>query len=204
MSVLFPQNPEECVPFTVGQGDSNEGSRVGGAAPAGVRPLSEDFTYFATFRIQDDPAEEISIFLKLKDDVVTAESGTLFDDLIDVVSHPPSSRGPVDGIASKLSAHPILIQPSRGDWMVDDSGEQLIESQHKLGGRPFLINNETDLENGLAELQHNGFRQIVQFDFPSGGGDALVSGPWPFITGMFHLLGRQDGGRWEWRWFWEF
>jgi len=42
---------------------------------------------------------------------------------------------------------------------------------------------------------------VVQFDFPGGEVEAVVSGSWPFYDGEFHLFGKMPFEREDWYWF---
>lgn len=158
--------------------------------------------YFATIPFSIEPLTEISIFLFMNGDVVAAQSGVLHSDLIHVVMHPESRRRAADAPAL-LPGHALELLAPKEDWFVDDEGRTVVESCHKLGGRPFLISEDAAIARALTEISEGGFRQVLQFDFPAGGDDAAIDGPWPFVDGMFHLFGRQQGAAWEWRWFWD-
>jgi hypothetical protein len=203
MPLAFSDDPDECTPFNVGSGDSREGPRIGGRPPAGIEPSRHAAArYFATLPLADNGEEEISLFFPMNGDVVSAQSGIVHDDGIDVVVHSPSRRG--DGpYPTPLPEHPLVMGSPKSDRVADDGGELVPESGHKLGGRPFLIQNERSLVEAVRTSILAGYRQVVQFDFPAGGGDAVFDGPWPFVDGMFNLMGRRVGSEWEWRWFWQ-
>jgi hypothetical protein len=53
----------------------------------------------------------------------------------------------------------------------------------------------------LESLRQDRYVLVAQFDFPHGG-DALVSGDWPFADGTFALFGREPFQGPDWRWYW--
>lgn len=200
---VFSDNPDECTPLNIGRGDSTSGSRVGGRPPLGISPrLVATARYFATIGISNDPVQEISLFFPLNGDVVAARSGQIHRDGIEVVVHGESRRD-LHALATPLPEHPLIVQARTSDWITDEEGEASIRAGHKVGGRPLLLHNEAAIEKALADLDANGYRHVLQFDFPVGGDDALFDGPWPFGDGMFHLFGRCTEGLWEWQWFWD-
>ncbi len=198
-------NENECVPFRIGNDDIESGPRLGGRPPDGIEPRSIlEARYFATIPLRTDPNEELSIFFPMRGDVVAASSGVLHTNFIEVIVHPESTRGGSNNHRSPLPEHPLFLLPSRDDFFEDDEGQVVVESHHKLGGRPFLIHDDPETERALRLLSAAGYHHIVQFDFPAGGDDAIIDGPWPFIDGMFHLFGRRNGEMWNWQWFWDF
>lgn len=204
MSLVFSENLNECVPFRIDIDDFDSGPRLGGRPPDGIRPRDDtEAQYFATLSLSSDPAEELSLFFSMKGDLVAASSGKIHSSLIDVIVHSPRRRAISASGSSPLPEHALVLMPKRDDTFVDDEGIATIESHHKLGGRPFLLHNEVELERDITALADAGYRQVLQFDFPAGGEDAIVDGPWPFGDGIFHLFGRCSAGTWDWRWFWE-
>ncbi|MEA2563075.1 MAG: hypothetical protein QOH06_4579 [Acidobacteriota bacterium] len=149
------------------------------------------------------PSQELSLFLSSFDELLPASGSLQEPGLIEVSLHALGPRRESGDYSSPLSEHPLLLQPAKDDWFVNDDGETVIESSHKLGGRPYFIQGEPDLENEVTKILDSGYLQILQLDFPGGGGDALVSGDWPFADGLFHLFGKPPFDRDHWRWFFE-
>lgn len=204
MPLVFSEDVTECVPFRIGSNDPGAGPRMGGAAPEGITPRALPAAqYFATLPLSTDPARDLSIFFAMAGDTVAAPSGAIHDSFIEVITHDPARRSTTAAPASPLPAHSLLLLPPKKDKFVGDDGAVTVEPHHKLGGRPFLLHNEPRLEDEVQSLFAAGYHHVVQFDFPVGGGDALVDGPWPFVDGVFHLFGRPSLGAWEWRWFWD-
>ena len=110
------------------------------------------------------------------------------------------SKGP-NAWDSPLSAHPIILCEEELDTQ-EEEGEVTPRSTHKLGGKPYLVQRGGSLEEEVRALESAGYRQALQIDFP-GQQDALLSDPWPFGTGIFHVLIRRTDAGYEWRCFWE-
>jgi hypothetical protein len=122
---------------------------------------------------------------------------------LQVVVHAPAPRQVDSRFSSHLSEHPLVIGDPLPDLIVDDEGDSSVESAHKIGGLPYLINNHEPLESDVERILAEGYLHLLQVDFPGGGGDALVSGDWLFGDGMFHLFGRQPFGPADFCWAWE-
>ena len=210
MRLLFPDDPLVCLPITVGSDGGEYGARVGGLPPEGIVPLRETDTtrYFATLPLTADGEREVSIFLSFDFDQMANASRRLMgpaDDLIELVVHEkrPRSTGRRD-LISELSEHLLIIHDESPDWFIT-GGEKVVESGHKIGGRPYVEQPRSSMMNELQAVMADGFRQFAQIGFPSGQHDAAVAGDWPFADGIFHLLVKQDvGENLEWRWLWEF
>ncbi|MEA2560180.1 MAG: hypothetical protein QOH06_1684 [Acidobacteriota bacterium] len=149
------------------------------------------------------PSQELSLFVAGFDELLPANGSLQEPGLIEVFLHAPAPRRAPGEPASSLSGHPLLLHPVKDDWFVNDDGETVIESSHKLGGRPYFIQGEPVLEDEVTKILRSGYLQILQLDFPGGGGDTLVSGDWPFADGLFHLFGKPPFDRDHWRWFFE-
>ncbi len=85
------------------------------------------------------------------------------------------------------------------DRIDDGAGKEVPVSSHKLGGRPYCI-QEPELP-GADELLTDGWTQVLQLDFPAR---SPVRGAWPFLDGLFNVFMRRDsivapsvrGARW--------
>lgn len=210
MRLLCPDDPRICLPITVGSGISEDGARLGGRPPKDVVPTRkyEATRYFATLPLTADAGTEISIFLSFGFDEMSEASRRMLgpgDDLVEVVVHEKRLRNAnSNDFVSELSAHPLLIHGEAPDWFLT-GGEKIVESGHKIGGRPYLEQPRTQMLDELQGVISAGFRQFAQLGFPSGAHDAPVAGDWPFADGVFHLLLKAEAQeRLEWRWFWEF
>jgi hypothetical protein len=210
MRLLFPDNTGVCLPITVGSGSSEDGARLGGTPPKDVVPTKRPKAarYFATLPLTADTETEISLFLLFDFDEMAEASRRILgpgDNLVEVVIHEKRSRDmSTSEFISELSAHPLLIHGETPDWFVT-GGEKVVESGHKIGGRPYLDQPRTQMLDELQAVTSTGFRQFVQLGFPSGAHDSPVAGDWPFADGVFHLLVKANVQEHvEWRWFWEF
>ena len=124
------------------------------------------------------------------------------DRLVQVIAHSESARSQDSEILSDLSPHPMVHGTTSDDWLVDDEGNRIVESRHKLGGRPFLLNPLEGPSAAMAKVTAEGYFQIVQIDFPNAK-DADIAGNWPFADGIFHILGKEPFDDCSWRYFWE-
>ncbi|MCC9628904.1 hypothetical protein LOC68_10880 [Blastopirellula sp. JC732] len=207
MSRLFPRQDRDCVPLVIGDGDSESGSRLGGLPPAGVTPnrLTSLTKYFCTIRVAEDPVLEISVFLSFDFAGMADGAGVVHTsgDLFEVVTHGDSTRSIKSALASELTPHPILHGQECADKLVDDDGNEIVISHHKLGGRPFIQDSGEGLPALVRSLREEGYFQIVQIAFPDAH-DGDVDGDWPFAVGMFHLFGEEPIDKCSWRCFWEY
>ena len=207
MRLLSPSDTSRCVPLHVGSGPSPTGPRLGGMPPVGIAPpkLLPGTRYFATIPLASTPPLEASIFLSFDFDQMAATASTIgASDLVSVVVHPPAERVAISDLASELSAHPLVLEPEQSDTIIDDEGNPMINSRHKLGGRPYTFRDRFEHIRGSGELATGGFMQVLQIDFPASTRDAAVEGTWPFADGMFHLFAREPFQHGDWRWLWEF
>lgn len=205
MPLVCPSEPSRCRPLLVGLGHSEEGPRLGGRAPAGIMPgaPAPGATYFLTMPLAGD--REFSVFLLFDFRAMAAGSGALHSTgLLEIVSHSHSVRGSRSPLDSPLSEHPILLLDDKDDLCRLDDGELIVEPSSKLGGRPYFIHGEPDLEDPVTAAMNAGYLQLLQLDFPSGRGNALVKGDWPFADGLLHILGRHPFEHKDWLWFWEY
>lgn len=210
MQLLFPDDERLCLPVTVGPGDIEVGPRLGGKPPQGVNPSTRVATtrYFVTLPVSADGEVEVSIFLSFDFDQMANAAGRVqgpADELIEVIVHGRSVRkaGTPEHI-SELSPQRLVIHNESPDWFIT-GGTKVIDSGHKIGGRPYIEQPRSSMLNELQAAATAGFRQFAQIGFPSGQHDAAVEGDWPFADGVFHLLVRQhETERLEWRWMWDF
>jgi hypothetical protein len=189
VKLFAPTDLERSVPFSILDGDSERGPRLGGRAPEGVGDgvLRLDAAYVMTLPLAVEPALELSVFVQ--GEVWDAMNGGLFsDDRIIAIVAPPSARRRDRQFRSALSEHRIVLgkEEDDNDNIEAPEFDPTPQAHHKLGGRPFCI-QEPVLE-GAAELQARGYLQLVQLRFP-GAGDGEISGSWPFADGLFNLFG---------------
>jgi hypothetical protein len=130
---------------------------------------------------------------------VIHSSGKLFE----AITHGASVRGNDSALISELPPHPIKHLPMCEDYVIDDDGSRIVESDHKLGGYPFIQDIGEGLPTAVAQAHEEGFFQVVQIDFP-GAKDGPVDGDWPFAGGIAHLLGREPLEECSWLCFWEY
>lgn len=206
MPLLYADDELLCLPITVGAGETQSGARLGGLRPEGIRPKTASARYFATLPLTQDRETELSVFLAFDFDGMANASRRILtnaDDPLEVLVHEARPRANDPDNASELSAHPLEIHGTAPDWFVT-GGKKVIESGHKIGGRPYIEQRSPSLLAELERLTSSGFRQFVQIGFPSGRHDAIVTGDWPFADGVFHLLVREMSGTPEFCWFWDF
>ena len=207
MQLLCPADPSVSRRVWIGSGESEVGPRIGGRAPGGVQ-LAQEFdaaTYLMTLPLSVQPELEASVFLSFDFEGMADNSGLLRPNgLVTVVAHGQSRRADTQGHVSLLSEHPLVLGDSAEDEFVSDNGVRVIRSSHKIGGRPFFLHGEPQLEADVEAAYRSGFRQLVQLAFPGGSNDATVSGDWPFGDGLFHVFVREDGEQFEFLRFWEF
>ncbi len=204
---LFPSNDGECVPLVIDDGNSVSGSRLGGRPPAGVVPghITPLTRYFCTIRIAEDPVLEISVFLSLDFDSMADGAGIIHasGEVIEAIVHCESLRGDDTVLASELTPHPIRHERTCEDYLIDEDGNHVVRSHHKLGGSPFLQDTGEGLPAAVRQMRDEGCFQVVQIDFP-GADDGDVEGDWPFAGGIFHLFGSNPMETCLWRCFWEY
>ena len=190
MRLVAPMDPGQHRPFRIGDGPSQSGPRLGGRAPLlDVMPsLAPASQYVLTIPFLVDPAVYVSVFVNgaLETFWESMNEGLQSDDRIVTVRHGEALRCDSDEFRSDLSAHPLVVaELLEPDMMDDGDGGRGISSYHKLGGRPYCI-QEPELE-GAEELLGRGYVQALQLDFPSRR-DGVVSGSWPFADGLFNLF----------------
>ncbi len=189
-----------CLPLRITNEEKEDDGRLGGAPPQGIGVEAADLRYFATVPFAE--SDHLSIFVADYDELAENRAVVSALGLVQVVLHSPAQRDNAADGASLLSAQGLAVLPEAEDWMEDD-GQRLILSGHKIGGRPYLIRNTPELVDGIENARQQGFRQMLQIDFPEAT-DADISGPWPFGDGIFNLFGRPPFGAQDWKWYWDF
>ena len=189
--LAIPENQGRSVPLTIGEAASSSGPRIGGHSPVLVAPASSDFCYFGTLPFAIEPMLDVSIFGDFENDAWFDLPVLLqVDGLVEFVLHDPAERGS-EGRRC-LPEHPLVLGVAQ-----PDAGEDGVYANHKLGGTPYLLQDD-ELAEPFAELTQQGFRHFCQFEFP-GHRDALVDGDWPFGDAIFHAFFRWIDAP-EWRW----
>jgi hypothetical protein len=201
MQLIAPTDRALSCPFRIPDGPSHSGPRIGGLAPSlpvlpDLRPSAE---YIITFPLCVEPVLYASLFRNCDPDEFfhALNDGFMSDNRIVAAVHPDLPRGASGLHASQVSPHPLLIQAPGMDMLADGEGGLVTSSDHKLGGRPYCI-QDPELE-GAAALFWTGYVQVLQVDFP-GFEDGNISGPWPFGDGLFNLLWRPPFLASELRW----
>lgn len=203
MRAVFPARPDRCIPLELDEGESPNGPRIGGRAPRGVRPRSAaaNTHYFLTLPLLSDPPSEFSVYLTLDPDEMVDNERRVCAPGVEVLVHPPSRRGDSDAHASALDAHSLMLGAEASDTIESD-GDRIIRTSAKLGGRPFVINPEEDLEAALESLAAQGFVHVLQMPSPSSA-RVTMRGAWPFAGGMLQLFSRAPFEAANWAWYWE-
>jgi len=201
MQLYAPVDVALSCPFRIPDGPSQSGPRIGGLAPSLLTPpaLHPSAEYILTFPLCVEPLLYASIFRNCaSDDFFHAlNDGFMADDRIVAAVHPDLPRGESALHASQVSPHPLRLQLPAPDVLPDGEGGFVTSSDHKLGGRPYCI-QEPEVE-GADALIAAGYVQVLQVDFP-GFEDGNICGPWPFGDGLFNLLWRPPFLASELRW----
>lgn len=190
--------------ITIGSGDGQTGPRLGGRPPDGLThpSMTGDCRYFLTVPVCDAPSLELSVFINRRFDVLIRTSGDLCrDERVLLLCHPVSQRAVSSPFASELSEHPLVLGPEADDWFVEE-GEEVVYSDHKLGGRPYTIHDPPEYIEGTRDASVLGMHHFLQFAFP--GPTEQVEGSWPWGDGLFHVFWRGQLHAAEWAAFWEF
>ena len=170
--------------------------------PEDPERMTDDCRYFASIPICDSPALELSIFVNRDYRTLLERRHDLIrDDRILLLCHSPRKRSASSPYVSVLSQHPLLLRAEAGDVTTDEDGEEIFDSHHKLGGRPFTIQGMPEDIEATRKAAKLGMRHFVQFDTPEFGEN--VSGSWPWGGGMFHVFFRGALCAAEWAAFWE-
>ncbi len=203
MRAVFPARADRCIPLDLDEGPSPNGPRIGGRAPDGLRPGSTALNtrYLLTLPLLSDPPSEFSVYIALDSDEMVDNERRVCAPGVEILVHPPSKRGMSDAHASELDAHPMVLGAEASD-VIESEGESVIRTSAKLGGRPFVINPEKDLEVALERVAAQGFVHILQLPSPSSA-RVTMSGPWPFAGGMLQLFARKPFETADWAWYWE-
>ena len=104
--------------------------------------------YVLTIPFLVDPAVYVTVFVNgaLETFWESMNDGLQSDDRIVTVRHGEALRGDSDEFRSDLSAHPLVVAELVEADLIDDGvGGRMIASDHKLGGRPYCI-QEHELE----------------------------------------------------------
>ncbi len=126
--------------------------------------------------------------------------GLFTDDRIVVTIHEDLPRGSSEKYSSELTMHPVILGPEQIDTLVDEEGELVLNSDHKIGGRPYCL-QEPELP-GAEELFTLGYRQVLQLDFP-GYEDGEISGDWPNYGGLFNLFWNIPFDAFPYQWYFQ-
>jgi hypothetical protein len=155
-----------------------------------------------TLPLSADPQLFASVFItcSFRELLKARNRGFRTDERITVITHGDDLPRSSSGLwASELSPHPLRIGEARSDQSKDDEGGVVINSDHKIGGEPYCI-QEPELP-GAAELFKQGYVQVLQLDVP-GAADGGIRGNWPFGDGLFNLFGRPPFEQ-DFQWFFQ-
>lgn len=168
--------------------DREKGSRLGGKAPAGIKPVAtpEGTHYFMTLVLRENPHLECSLFIQTKDNILEAPRHLLFrDERIQMVRHGPSTRGEGSPLDSWLSSNAIdLSEPISDTTQFGDT--PVIRATFKIAGRPSFEKEPKKLMGQIEQIQKEGFAYFMQIAYPIG--PHKLRGTWPFSDyGTLHL-----------------
>jgi len=185
--------------IVIAKEDTQEGPRIGGNAPEGVRPtrVYESTRYFVTLPLDDYGSQEVSLFTSL-DYGDRAESRSIYrnvssvfelEDFVQIAVHSKSKRSGSKLLASELPGRVLEIKPATPDVVVP-SGELL--RPNKLGGKPYFYSGTQSYIDDLNRLFNQGFFLFLQLTW--GGYERTVPFMWPFDQYSFHLLAKETSG----------
>jgi hypothetical protein len=83
---------------------------------------------------------------------------------------------------------------------IEDFGNPLIYTDHKIGGQPHFGQLEHEVGAALSLLR-NGYVHLIQIAFPSNE-DAIINVDWPFGEAVFHVFAKKSGSGFEFRYIW--
>lgn len=199
---IFPDNINLSRPFHFTTENADSKARIGGNMPEELSiSLNENAQYFGTFPLYDNESPlYFSLFINcsFKEFVVDWHGRIKDDSKVVVALHEYRPRSKSTQYASRLkSQHSIEILKTREDIYQSDTGELVVREGHKFGGAPYCIQEPKLI--GWEELLAQGYRQILQIDFP-GLEDGAVSGTWPFGDGIFNLFWKYpfEGEKYFW------
>ena len=189
MELVAPSNPAFSRRLTIGEGPIDSVLRVGGPGSEGVDStlLGPHAQFVLTVPLASGPRLCFSLFVNatFRQLITAMNDGPHSDDRVIVILHDKVPRLSKRGRFQCMSEHPLVLGAPEPDLVSDGEGGFVTESRHKIGGRPYCI-QEPELP-GASSLLERGFIQVLQLDFP-GPPDALVSGDWPFGDGLFNLF----------------
>ena len=203
MRLLCPSDPRRCLPLLIGDGDSEQGARLGGRPPLNVRPLNKKCVYFISVPMDVAGTTYLSVFVntsvkrfsEMNAKVLPSGTG------VELIEHPAAPRVTQAEAVSEWSEHPLVPLDEIDDDVPLETGRVQPLSSHKVGGRPYFVQAFKKLRQSVEALEQQGYRQLLQLDFP-GKRDAEVGGTWPFGDGVFHVFVKANGG--PFYWFFEF
>ena len=201
-TLISPDNINLSRPFHFVNEDTSSKARIGGNMPEGLSiSLDENAQYFGTFPLYEDASQlYFSLFINcsFKEFVIDWHGSIKDSNKITIALHEYRPRSESTQYASRLkSQHSIEILKTREDVYQSDMGELVVREGHKFGGTPYCLQEPKLI--GWEELLAQGYRQILQIDFP-GLEDGAVSGSWPFGDGIFNLFWKHpfEGEKYFW------
>jgi hypothetical protein len=189
-TLIFPDNLDYSRPFHFSPEQQPQGPRIGGNMPDGLSlQLHDHAEYFGTFPlILGASPLSFSIFIncRFSELLLALNQEPQSDNRIVAVLHGTTSHSTSNRYASKLSQHGLQIGDTLPDRIENDGGTQQVRERHKFGGRPYCLQEPTLA--GSEVLFNQGYRQVMQIDFPTSRYDGRISGNWPFGDGMFNFF----------------
>lgn len=187
--LIYPFDSKLSRPFHFIEETEVQGARIGGTMPEDIiYSFNETAEYFGTFPVYSEKQDlyfSVIINCTFAELIASLNQGLQKDNRIVVVLHKEAPRSTSIKFSSKINAHSLVISDPVSDYITNSSGISYVRERHKFGGMPFCI--QEDLPDGTAAAINNGYRHILQIDFP-GIADINVSGSWPFGDGIFNLF----------------
>jgi hypothetical protein len=190
----------------VTESSGDAGCYLGGRPPvaAALADTGAAAQYLATIPFPHRPEKRCSLFIAPFGALIKSAREWQRAELVVPVVHPPGPRViSWDRLQEPSSEHGLKAGDAVRDEYVGDDGQGYPLERIKMGGRPAFRRHHTSAMDEYRNLRAQGFQQLVQLDWFGFLGSDVVQGTWPFGDGVFSLLMRRDGDRYDWRWLWQ-
>lgn len=172
-------------------------NRFGGKAPERLVPRDQSNKYWLTIQLEQDVF--LSIFLKDDAEYFIYGSRTRInyeDTAVDLLFHPYLPRRIDSRFESKYPARTLMIGPLEKDEHRDGKDVFIPDGSNKLGGKAFLIEEHSTGAALVADIEKEGFCQLLQIDASTiGPFEISEKNPYPYGFGIMHVyLKRIEAG----------